>query len=129
MNDVSNLQDPPKNTRPRVSSIKVKTKGVSGNYSEEVITISYYTEELDYAYYQDSLPSISAITISNIMGSVTIPRPSEEFFPTFPEDGKQGFGQFISAEKKGELLALVIESGHITINITFETENIPMSFE
>ena len=119
MNNVSNLQDPPKkNKRPRVTSVRVRTKPGIDLVLEELPTITYETIGQEYSEYAESLPFITAITISQEERGVSIPVSAY-----IPISSRQGFMQSISENIVEELSTL---GDDITVNITFGTENVPM---
>lgn len=122
--------DPPKNKRPRVTSVKVKSKGVFDEATAEEATIAYYTEEQNYSEYAESLSTIVSISISYEGNPVAI--PLGEFSQTTTPN--QGFEEQINPETIVALHDLRSGVHNVTLSITYnedpliETFEVPMTF-
>ena len=127
MSDVSNTVD--NNDRPRVTSVKIKSKG--GAEVEAVFdSISFYTEGQDYSEYSESLSTIKSISIS--YNSSSVPVPVGTFFQT--ANPNEGFEEGITIGTEGELRGLGNDGNNVTLEITYDNDgvdtfDVPMSFE
>ena len=123
--------DPPKNKRPAVTSVKVKSKGVFDEATAEEATIAYYTEEQNYSEYAESLSTIVSISIS-YPEKEPVAIPLGEFSQTTTPN--QGFEEQISPETIVALHDLRSGVHNVTLSITYnedpliETFEVPMTF-
>ena len=122
--------DPPRSKRPRVTSVKVKSKGVFDEETAEESTIAYYTEGENYSEYVESLSTIVSISISYEGNPVAI--PLGEFSQTTTPN--QGFEEQINPETIVALHELRSGVHNVTLSITYnedpliETFEVPMTF-
>lgn len=127
MSDVSNIVgDPPKNDRPKVTSIRVKTKPGHDDTDLEIISLVYYTER-DFSVYAEALLSITGVTVSFEHQSVAVPH--SDFSPLL--ETEQGFQQIITPETQLQLEALNGGDTDVVLEINYNSEanNVLMSFE
>ena len=125
------VADPPRSRRPKVTSVKVKTKGGIDSDIVEESTIAYYTEGENYSDYVESLSTILGISIAyGDHSPVNI--PVESFSQTIEPD--QGFEEPIDSEKVISLQNLGSGIHDVLVTITYSTDpteehfTVPMTF-